>query len=197
MAVFRPVALAATGLMVALALGGCQRTVSGLDTRGVAEPLPPAPIDSVQSSQLDPAAPAQITPDQQVASIDPNMPPQTGQLPGTPPIGTETAAITPPPAPAVNSAPVSRESVTGTWVVASDNPECRIILAFTKWSGGYRAATRRCETTEMGAISAWDVKDNKVVLIDANGNQVASLASSGAERYDGVTSGGKSVSFSR
>ncbi len=200
MAAFRPIALTGASLLMVFALSSCQRSVSGLDTRGVADPLPPAPIGGVQSSQLDPAAPALITPDQQVAAVDPNIQPQATlapgtQVPGTQTLGTDPAAtVTTPP---VNSAPVSRESVTGTWVVASDNPECRIILAFTKWAGGYRAATRRCETTEMGAISAWDVKDNKVVLIDANGNQVASLASSGPERYDGATAGGKTVSFSR
>lgn len=184
----------AAGLMVVLALGGCAR-MSTLDTRS-AEALPPAPIDSVQSSQLDPAAPAQITPDQQVAAVDPSLAPADPLAPQTGVPAGDAASLTPA-APAAAGPPISRESVTGTWVVASDNPECRIILAFTKWAGGYRAATRRCETAEMGTVTAWDVKDNKVVLVDANGNQVASLASAGAERYDGVTAGGKPVNFTR
>jgi hypothetical protein len=199
----RQAAILVAGLGVMLALGGCQRSVSGLDTRSAASPLPAAPVDQVQSSQLDPAAPTQIAPGgQQVAAMDPTLQqqplpdPNSTALPGTNPAPAQQqiAAATPSATP---SAPVSRESVTGTWIVASDNPECRIILAFTKWSGGYRAATRRCETSELTAVSAWDVKDNKVVLVDANGNQVASLASTGAEQYDGVTSGGKPVKFSR
>ena len=191
----RSAAVMALGLAAALMASGCQRTVSGLDTRGAAEPLTAAPVDTVQTTQLDPAQPTQIVPDQQIASADPAL--QQPQVPAS--VGADGLPLevgaTPPPA--ASSTPVSRESLAGTWTVASDNPECRIILAFTKWSGGYRAATRRCDTAEIGAITAWDVKDNKVVLVDANGNQVASLASTGAERYDGSTAGGKPVSFSR
>jgi hypothetical protein len=178
----RPVAVLAAGLMAATVLAGCQRSVSGLDTRGSAEALPPAPIGVVQATPLEPAP---MSPDQQVAAIDPALQTPTVETP---------AAVAPPP---VSTAPVTREGMAGTWTVATDNPECRIILAFTKWSGGYRAATRRCNTPEIGAVTAWDVKDNKVVLVDANGNQVASLASTGAESYDGATAAGTPVRFSR
>ena len=181
----RPVAVLAAGLMAAAVLGGCQRSISGLDTRGSAEALPPAPIGVVQATPLEPTP---TVPDQQVAAVDP-----AAQAPA---VETPAAAAAAPP-PAASTAPVTREGMAGTWTVATDNPECRIILAFTKWSGGYRAATRRCNTPELGSVTAWDVKDNKVVLVDASGNQVASLASSGAESYDGSTSGGKPVRFSR
>ena len=100
-------------------------------------------------------------------------------------------------APAPSGEPVSRESVSGAWIVSSDNPDCRMILAFTKWSGGYRAATRRCNTPELGAVTAWDVKGNQVVLVDGSGNAVATLYSAGAERYDGQTSSGKAIQFTR
>jgi hypothetical protein len=182
----RPVAVLAAGLMAASVLAGCQRSVSGLDTRGSAEALPPAPIGVVQATPLEPAP---VSPDQQVAAIDPAL-----QQPAADAPAADPAAVAPPP---VSTAPVTRESMAGTWTVATDNPECRIILAFTKWSGGYRAATRRCNTPEIGAVTAWDVKDNKVVLVDANGNQVASLASTGVESYDGATAAGKAVRFSR
>jgi hypothetical protein len=187
---FRPVALVTVGLAVVI-LGGCQRSVSSLDTRS-AEALPPAPVGVVQATPIETAPPTQITPDQQVASAEP-VPPAAGTeaLPGT---GAAPSTLAAPPA---ASAPVTREGMAGTWTVATDNPECRIILAFTKWSGGYRAATRRCNAPEIAAVSAWDVKDNKVVLVDANGNQVASLASTGPESYDGTTAGGAPVRFSR
>jgi hypothetical protein len=184
----RPVAVLAAGLMAAAVLGGCQRSISGLDTRGSAEALPPAPIGVVQATPL---APAPMAPDQQVAAVDPSL--QTPAV-ETPPADPAATAAVPPP---VSAAPVTREGMAGTWTVATDNPECRIILAFTKWSGGYRAATRRCNTPALGSVTAWDVKDNKVVLVDASGNQVASLASTGAESYDGSTSDGKPVRFSR
>jgi hypothetical protein len=181
----RPVAVLAAGLMAATVLAGCQRSISGLDTRNSADALPPAPIGVVQATPLEPAP---IAPDQQVAAVDPALQTPTVETP---------AAEAPPPPPPASSAPVTREGMAGTWTVATDNPECRIILAFTKWSGGYRAATRRCNAPEIGSVTAWDVKDNKVVLVDANGNQVASLASTGAESYDGATATGKPVRFSR
>ena len=87
--------------------------------------------------------------------------------------------------------------MAGTWTVATDNPDCRIILAFTKWSGGDRAATRRCQSDELGALSAWDVKGDQVVLVDANGASVANLYSSGPQRYDGSTAGGNRISLTR
>ena len=102
-------------------------------------------------------------------------------------------------APSVPTAPsISREAMAGTWTVASDNPDCRIILAFTKWSGGYRAATRRCNSDPNWApVTAWDVKGDSVILVDSNGSQVASLYSAGPERYDGSMAGGAAISFTR
>jgi hypothetical protein len=190
---FRPVAVVTVGLLAATVLGGCQRSISSLDTRGSAGNLPPAPVGVVQATPIESAPPTQITPDQQVAAVEP-VPPATGTDPAAATADPASAAATPPPAPA---APVTREAMAGTWTVATDNPDCRIILAFTKWSGGYRAATRRCNAAELSSVTAWDVRDNKVVLVDTNGNQVASLASTGPESYDGTTAGGKPVRFSR
>jgi hypothetical protein len=191
MNIFGRAGMIAAGLAALVMLAGCQRGVSALDTRS--DPLPPAPVGTVQSTPLDPAAPAAIAPapGQQVAATDPNaLPPDDGGVPGA-----QQTATPPPPTP--STTPITRESLAGTWTVASDNPECRIILAFTKWSGGYRAATRRCNTPEISTVTAWDVRENLVVLVDAGGNQVASLASVGPERYDGTTAGGKPVTFSR
>ncbi len=184
----RRVAFAAFAVATLVGLGGCQRSVSGLNTR--AEPLMAAPVDSVTGGPLDPAAPAPLPGGDQYASAGPvdgggdlqPLDPQTGAPGGMDP---------------ANAPKITRESMAGTWTVASDSPDCRIILAFTKWSGGYRAATRRCTSTELTAVTAWDVKDNKVVLVDANGNQLASLYSTGVERYDGTTAGGNQVTFSR
>jgi hypothetical protein len=144
----------------------------------------------VQSGPIDPQTglpiqqqPGQLPPPQpgeQTAALDPNSPPPAQPMP--PPVGAE---------------PISREGMAGTWTVASDNPECRIILAFTKWSGGYRAATRRCNTPELAAVTAWDVKGSQVVLVDANGSNVATLVSAGPEQYQGQTTGGKPIQFTR
>ncbi|MEC9343510.1 MAG: AprI/Inh family metalloprotease inhibitor [Pseudomonadota bacterium] len=190
-------ALACTALVVVLA--GCNRSVSALDPGAPPAPLPSAPLDPVQAQSLDPVTGQPIDPATgqplppgagtpgQVAALDPNAPGADGQ----------PQSLGAPPAPAGGGAEISRESMTGTWTVASDNPECRIILAFTKWSGGYRAATRRCNTAELGAVTAWDVKGSQVVLVDGTGNTVATLYSAGPERYDGSTSSGKVIQFTR
>jgi len=198
-------------LVSAIALSACQRSVSALDTRLPPEPLPSTPLEPVQTGELAPPGldgqPSNLTPgvaqpNDQLASLDPSaqqggqvdangqfQPHQSGDVQIQGGVGTDPAAA--------GGEPVSRESMAGTWTVASDNPDCRIILAFTKWSGGYRAATRRCNSSELSSISAWDVHGSLVVLVDGNGNRVASLQSAGAERYAGSTASGSQVTFSR
>ena len=175
-------AVALACLATVLMASGCNRSVSALDPGAPPAPLPSAPLDPVQSQTLDPVTGQPMAqPGGQMASIDSTAPNQPGST-GAPPVaGPE----------------ISREAMTGTWTVATDNPDCRIILAFTKWSGGYRAATRRCDAPELAAVTAWDVKGSQVVLVDGSGNTVASLYSSGPERYDGRTSGGKPIRFTR
>ena len=183
---YRPLFAALLCLTAVGLVSGCNRSVSALDPGAPPAPLPSAPLDPVQSQSLDPATGQPMQPGMgqpgQVASIDPNTPNQPQSL-GAPPVA--------------GGPDISRESMTGTWTVASDNPECRIILAFTKWSGGYRAATRRCNTPELGSVTAWDVRGNQVILVDGTGNTVATLYSAGAERYDGSTSSGKAIQFTR
>ncbi|MGI9400356.1 MAG: AprI/Inh family metalloprotease inhibitor [Rhizobiaceae bacterium] len=192
-----------TGLVAVVAafvLAGCSQSISTLETQSPPQPLPSTPLEPVQSSQLDPAqsdlqgGPAPIA--GELASndgstdlqVDPNAP-QTLE-----PQSQESALATPS---AQAAPPISRESMAGTWTVASDNPDCRIILAFTKWSGGYRAATRRCNSPELGTVTAWDVKGDSVILVDSNGTQIANLYSAGPERYDGSLAGGSAISFTR
>lgn len=211
MNIIKPSLLLACSAVAAIMLSGCSQSMSALETRSPPQPLAPAPLDSVQSSELqpiDPNAPQQpIDPNAPLAPIDPNAPVQPVD-PNNPQIAAldNNSSTQPQPLPHGNatvgqpqaaSNPISREQMAGTWVVASDNPDCRIILAFTKWSGGYRAATRRCSSGELGSVTAWDVKNDSVVLVDSNGTTIASLYSSGEERYDGSTAGGNRISFTR
>jgi hypothetical protein len=196
MTTYRPlVAMALCGAIAAV-MSGCNQSVSALETRSPPQPLPSVPLEPVESTQLDPAIPANGQPggDPLVVTGDPA---QIGQ-------GDRMASLDQGDQTSLDQAPagavgetLSREALAGTWAVTSDNPDCRIILAFTKWSGGYRAATRRCESQELTAVTAWDVQNDKVVLVDGNGQTVASLYSTGAERYDGSTAGGMRISFSR
>lgn len=172
-----------------LALAGCNRSINSIAPAG-SQPqrLSSAPVEPVETTQLpDPANP-------QVAAVETTAP-TAPTAPNSP--AAEAPDTNPAPVAQPSGEPVTHEGVSGAWVVASDNPECRMILAFTKMSGGYRAATRRCTTAEMSSVSAWDVKGQQVVLMDAGGNTIARLYHSGGERYDGTTNSGNAVSFTR
>jgi len=177
-----------TLIALGLAVAGCQsRSLNSIAPTGQPQRLPSAPVEPVQTAELpQPADPAAIETSPREASAAPTAPAIADESPQT----TE-------PAPAPSGEPVTREGVSGAWIVASDNPDCRMILAFTKWSGGYRAATKRCNSTELSSVSAWDVKGQQVVLMDSSGNTLARLYQSANERYDGTTNSGQPISFTR
>ncbi|MAY64133.1 MAG: hypothetical protein CML29_18160 [Rhizobiales bacterium] len=168
----------AVAAAIVLTVSGCQRSVGQLDTRQPT-PLAPAPVGGVQSSQLPPTTPTDPSqfPD---APTQPDMQASAQQE-------TELAA---------NAPAVTRESLIGRWSVSSGGSNCDVFLALTKWTGGYRAASRGCAGTA-ASISAWDVQGKQVILSDNSGNQVARLYQSGNERYDGSTTSGQSISLSR
>ena len=180
-------------LLAALAVAGCSRSSSALDlNRTPPQPLPSVPTGNVATTQLEP-----VNPDTQSTE---NPTPEAAQ-PEAPTIAgadasVETAALTNEEASA-SSEPLKHEPLTGAWNVSSDSSQCRAILSFTQWSGGYRATTLRCNSPELSAVTAWDVSGPQVVLKDAEGNQVASLRAAGTERYAGRTANGTPVSFSR
>ena len=162
---------------VAAVLGGCQRTsFGGLDTQQRPAPLMPAPVGGVQSGQLAPP-----------------MTPQPGEFPAAPTAAEQTTA---PQVADANAPELTREALIGRWSATSSGSTCDVFLSLTKWTGGYRAASRGC-VGNAAAITAWDVQGKQVILADSNGNQVARLYQSANERYDGSTSTGQSISLSR
>jgi hypothetical protein len=172
-------------LAVLLAASGCTSSSSRMSggNDGPA-PLRPAPTGQVASSQLPPPPP----PPPPVAPVTTDPVAQPGATPGTPAVGgaTQTAS----------SAPVTREGLVGAWKVTSGGGNCQIFMALTKWTGGYRAASRGC-AGQVADVSAWDVSGSQVVLKDSSGSTVANLNSSGGTRYDGSTSGGAAISLYR
>lgn len=176
-----------------LAISGCTRSTDALrvNTQAPPQPLPSSPSGTLQSSQLGQLQPT----DPSLQPINPQVP-QAPSIVDTPSVGevpsVDTATLEAQP-----SKPITHDAMAGSWNVNTDSPNCRLVMSFTKWSGGYRAATLRCNSTELSSVSAWDVKSNKVVLVDTNGNQVASLASAGGERYAGALAGGKPITLSR
>lgn len=171
-------------LAVLLAASGCTRSMSPTtsDNNSVA-PLRPAPTSQVASSQLPPPPP----PPPPVTAPPVDTQPQTDASTGAAaPGATQTAS----------AAPVTREGLVGAWKVSSGGGNCQIFMALTKWTGGYRAASRGCPG-QVADVSAWDVSGSQVVLKDSSGSTVASLNNSGGTRYDGSTTGGQAISLYR
>ncbi|MFK5979391.1 MAG: AprI/Inh family metalloprotease inhibitor [Rhizobiaceae bacterium] len=165
-------------LGVLLAVTGCNRSISSFSQNTRPQALVSSPTEPVTSGELQPAD-----------GSNPEI-----QSAGDANSNQQIASLTPPPE---GGREITREGMAGSWNVPSDNSQCILILAFTKWDGGYRATTRRCNSEELKTIGAWDVKGSRVVLFNRSGDQVASLYSSSAVRYDGSTASGKPIAFSR
>ncbi|WP_066175056.1 protease inhibitor Inh/omp19 family protein [Hoeflea olei] len=166
---------------VAAVLGGCQRTSFGnLNTQQQPAPLMPAPVGGVQSGQLPPPGTGTGM-DQATAFPEAPSAPDASSMP-------QVANA--------NAPELTREALIGRWSAGTGGTSCDVFLSLTKWTGGYRAASRGC-VGAAAAIAAWDVQGKQVILADSSGNQVARLYQSASERYDGSTSAGQPISLSR
>ncbi len=174
-------------MAVLAALAACQSASPAADY-GRPAPLTAAPSGVVQSSQLPPPPPP--PPPVEQAAIPPASPvTASSAAPATP--GAASA-----PAQTASAEPLKREGLVGAWKVSAGGGSCQIFMALTKWTGGYRAASRGCPG-QVADVTAWDVSGNSVVLKDSGGSTVANLSSSGGTRYDGSTSGGQQISLYR
>jgi len=190
-------------LVALLVAAGCSRSVSPFENSGPS-PLAPAPAGRVSVNQLPPPPPP---PPPQTASMDQMASKETpgdttdqdndaangsdasgGDNGGSDNGATQVASV--------SSQPLSRNSVLGAYKVTTTGGNCQIILSLTKWSGGYRAASRGCPG-KVADVSAWDVSGSQVVLKDNGGSTVASLNSSGGNRYEGQTTGGQQITLYR
>ena len=202
----RSATLAKTALAVGAVLlaAGCTRSApsfGGLgSSNGGPSPLTPAPTGQVASNQLPPPPPPPppggFQQDLPASDQAGNTPPLNAD--GTPQGGdTQIASLGNGSTPSSGGgAPITRNSVLGAYKVTTTGGNCQIILSLTKWTGGYRAASRGCPGA-VADVSAWDVSGSQVVLKDSGGSQVASLSKSGGSRYDGQTNGGQTISLYR
>lgn len=169
-------------LAATTALAGCQSSRLGtLNTQPAINspaPLPAAPSGTVQSGTL-------TAPTVQGQEAFPTAP-------ASPTIATTTTTETPETEvaslPTGTGGPVTREQMVGAWKVSINGSSCQMFLALTKWSGGFRAASRGCPGAAAN-ITAWNVSGNQVQLKDSNGGTVAVLLASGPTRYAGSASG--------
>lgn len=172
---------AAAGLVIVLALAGCQRSFGGFGSQDISPapaPLQAQPVPSVSSSQLP----------------DPST--STAQFPAAPsgaaagaPGGTDVAAAT-------NALDVTKESMVGSWRVSSAGSSCDMFLTLTNLGSGSRGGTRGC-AGELTTMGSWEVSGKQVVLKDRNGSAIARLYKTADTRFDGSTNSGQPVSLSR
>jgi len=211
----------AAPVALALMLTGCG-SIGAIGIPGVSrgDPRPPpvtaAPQPPVQTSALPP--PGQVGQQQTIQSggaQDPFLPQRTTppasggfvQQPPAQPSGTlqplpqqqasggsqQQVAATQP-----ASSGIGRTDLLGGWTISSAGDSCQLFMTLTSWRGGYRASTRGCSNDTLKGISAWDLKGSQVILSGQAGTPVATLLSSGGNRFNGTTSGdGGAVTFFR
>ena len=181
---------------VALTVSACTGSrVGALNTQPAPAPLPAAPSGTVSTGQPLPP-PSQPT----VAQNQfPDAPAPTTPVVDTPVVTqTDTGADTGSSGvqEVASAKPVTREALVGAWTVSTAGSSCQMFMALTQWTGGYRAASRGCPG-DAASVAAWDVQGQQVVLSDSSGNRVATLFSSGGNRFDGQTKSGRAISLSR
>ena len=192
MAQFNISFLSAAALSLSFSLAGCNQSLNSIAPSAPPSALPSAPAEPVASGQLPPIG----SNGNGVGARQPVANQQVASAPVTPDI-VNPAPVTATSRESVSSSKITREGMAGSWQVPTDGNDCRIILAFTKWAGGYRAATRRCSSPEIQAINAWDVKDRSVILVDQTGNEIARLFGGNGGNYQGRTKSGQPISFTR
>ncbi|MEW9805966.1 AprI/Inh family metalloprotease inhibitor [Mesorhizobium marinum] len=174
-------ALSKTGLVVvslaALFAAGCSSTrFSSMNQQP--EPLQAAPSGSVTSST---ALPPPVSP----GTADPSS------FPEAPGASTQVAA-----APAEGAPDITTGNVVGAWNASVAGQSCQLITSLTKLGSNNRAASRACAAPVNG-VKAWNVAGKQLSLYDESGSVVATLYSSGPEKFDGQTSTGMPISLSR
>lgn len=140
------------------------------------QPLAAAPAGSVTETPLPPPA---GTDPAQMAAVDPNA--------------AGTAAATPP----ASGVELTRPDVLGSWNISAAGDSCQLTMVLTTWTGGYRASTRGCSSEMLQGISAWNLENNQVQLMNDTGATVARLYPSSATQFNGQSEGGGPVSVSR
>jgi hypothetical protein len=171
----------ATGLVLSLALAGCQRTSYNSDPYSnlpsQPAPLQAQPVPSVQSGQLPPPGGSQFP------TAPANAP---GGMAGGAGSGAEPAS----------AMDVSKQSMVGNWRVANAGASCDMFLTLTNLGSGSRGGTRGC-AGELTAMGSWDVSGKMVQFKDRAGNVIGRVYKSADNRYDGTTNSGAQVSLSR
>ncbi len=171
----------ATGVVLALALAGCQRTSYSPynDLPSQPAPLQAQPVPSVQGGQLPPPGPA-----------------DSSQFP-TAPAGSQNMAALDPNGPAPASAlDIKKEAMVGNWRVSNAGQSCDMFLTLTNLGSGSRGGTRGC-AGELTTMGSWEVSGKMVQFKNRSGDILGRVYKTAENRYDGTLNSGASVSLSR
>jgi hypothetical protein len=170
----------ATGLVLAMALAGCQRTSYSpySDLPAQPAPLQGQPVTSVQAGQLPPPG----------ASGSPNQFP-AAPASAQPTPGMEAGA----PATAMD---LTKEQMVGNWRVANSGASCDMFLTLTNLGSGSRGGTRGCSGI-LSTMGSWEVAGKQMLIKDRNGNPIGRVYKTADARYDGTTNDGQALSLSR
>lgn len=170
--------------VLALALAGCQsERFSRMDSGPMTPaPLSPAPVGQVTAGQLPPPV--------QPGATNPSQFPAAPGTEGMPQDGTQMAALE------QGAAEISAGSVAGVWNASVAGQSCRIATPQTRFGQGFRAGPLRCPAP-LDGVKSWNVQGKQLALYDDNGSVLATLYSSGGERFAGQTTSGQPISLSR
>ena len=169
----------ATGLVLAVALAGCQRTSYNpySDLPSQPAPLQAQPVPSVQGSQLPPPGGASQFPT--APSANPNM-----------------AAVDPNAAAPATALDIKKEGMVGNWRVSNAGASCDMFLTLTNLGGGSRGGTRGC-VGELTTMGSWEVSGKMVQFKNRAGDIIGRVYKTAENRFDGTMNSGQQVSLSR
>jgi hypothetical protein len=159
------------GVAAVLVLSGCGTRGSYTEAR--VAPLAPQPVQPVAAQTLPPP------------EMTPTMP------------ETETAMIPPATQDPSTALEIRRPDLSGGWTISAGGETCQLFMSLTTWTGGYRANTRGCSSSELQSVGAWDLSGREVVLKNAEGEPLARLYASAATRFSGQSTTGRGVQVYR
>jgi hypothetical protein len=172
----------ATGLVLAVALAGCQRTSynnSYADLPAQPAPLQAQPVGGVEGGQLPPPGGA-----------DPS------QFPTAPAGNQQMAAVDPNAAAPASALDIKKEQMVGNWRVSNAGASCDMFLTLTNLGSGSRGGTRGC-AGELTTMGSWEVNGKMVQFKNRAGDVIGRVYKSADNRFDGTTNSGQPVSLSR
>ncbi len=169
----------ATGLVLTLALAGCQRTSYSpySDLPSQPAPLQAQPVQGVQGGQLPPPSGA-------------------SQYPAAPQQGQNMASVDPNAAAPASALDVTKEQMVGNWRVSNGGASCDMFLTLTNLGSGSRGGTRGC-AGELTTMGSWEVSGKMVQFKNRSGDVIGRVYKSADNRFDGTLNSGQPVGLSR